>query len=47
MGNMSQRMCAKAGGLADVSALLANELHNQGADIHLALPNFRRMQLIR
>ena len=43
MGNLSQRMCAKAGGLADVSALLASELYKAGADVHLALPNFRRM----
>ena len=43
MGNLSQTMCAKAGGLADVSSLLANELHKLGAEVHLALPNFRRL----
>ena len=43
MGNFSQRMCAKAGGLADVSASLVNELNEGGAAVHLALPNFRRM----
>ena len=43
MGNLSQRMCAKAGGLADVSASLVNELRDLGADVHVALPNYKRM----
>lgn len=43
MGNLSQRMCAKAGGLADVSASLVNELQELGADVHVALPNYKRM----
>ena len=43
MGNMAQRMSAKAGGMADVSASLVSELYDQGADIHVALPNYRRM----
>ena len=43
MGNMAQRMKAKAGGMADVSASLVSALYNQGADVHVALPNFRRM----
>ncbi len=43
MGNLAQRMCAKAGGLADVSASLVKALHDQGADVHVALPNYRRM----
>lgn len=43
MGNLSQRMCAKAGGLADVSASLVKALYDQGADVHVALPNYRRM----
>ena len=43
MGNLAQRMSAKAGGLADVSATLVQHLHKQGADVHVALPNYRRM----
>lgn len=43
MGNLAQRLSAKAGGMADVSASLVNALHAQGADVHVALPNFRRM----
>ncbi|MDA0811935.1 MAG: glycogen/starch synthase, partial [Verrucomicrobia bacterium] len=43
MGNLSQRMGAKAGGLADVSASLVNELQELGADVHVALPNYKRM----
>lgn len=43
MGNMTQRMSAKAGGLADVSASLVSALFDLGADVHVALPNFRRM----
>ena len=43
MGNMAQRMSAKAGGMADVSASLVSELYDQGADVHVALPNYRRM----
>ena len=43
MGNMAERMSAKAGGLADVSAALVSALHDQGADVHVALPNYRRM----
>jgi starch synthase len=43
MGNLAQRMCAKAGGLADVSASLVKALYDQGADVHVALPNYRRM----
>ena len=43
MGNLSQRMCAKAGGMADVSASLVRALYEQGADVHVALPNYRRM----
>jgi starch synthase len=41
MGNISNVLNAKAGGLADVSAALINELYNQGADIHVALPDYR------
>lgn len=43
MGNLSQRMSAKAGGLADVSASLVKALYELGADVHVALPNYRRM----
>lgn len=43
MGNMSNRMKAKAGGLADVSATLVTELYNHGADVHVALPHYRKM----
>ena len=43
MGNLAQRRCAKAGGLADVSASLVKALYDQGADVHVALPNYRRM----
>jgi len=43
MGNMAQRMSAKAGGLADVSASLVAALFDLGADVHVALPNYRQM----
>jgi starch synthase len=43
MGNLAQRMSAKAGGLADVSASLVKALDDQGADVHVALPNYRRI----
>lgn len=43
MGNLAQRMSAKAGGLADVSASLVKALDDLGADVHVALPNYRRM----
>jgi ADP-glucose type glycogen/starch synthase len=43
MGNMSNLLSAKAGGLADVSASLVSALYRQGADVHVALPHYRRM----
>jgi len=43
MGNMAQRMSAKAGGLADVSASLVSALYDLGADVHVSMPNYRRM----
>jgi starch synthase len=43
MGNMANQMNAKAGGLADVSASLVAELFASGADVHVALPHYRRM----
>lgn len=35
--------CVKAGGLADVSALLLDSLSDLGADVHVALPHFRSL----
>lgn len=43
MGNLAQRLSAKAGGMADVSASLVKALYEQGADVHVALPNYRKM----
>ncbi|MBN2449751.1 MAG: glycogen/starch synthase [Lentisphaeria bacterium] len=43
MGNMANQMRAKAGGLADVSASLISALFQLGADVHVALPHYRRM----
>ena len=43
MGNMANRMTAKAGGLADVSSSLVSALFELGADVHVALPHYRRM----
>ena len=43
MGNMSNYLTAKAGGLADVSAALISALFEQGADVHVALPDYRSM----
>ncbi len=43
MGNMSNQMRAKAGGLADVSASLVSALFKLGADVHVALPHYRRL----
>ncbi len=40
MGNMSD-FSAKAGGLADVSAALISCLFDLGADVHVALPDYR------
>ena len=43
MGNLAGKMSAKAGGMADVSASLTSALFELGADIHVALPHYRRM----
>lgn len=43
MGNMANALTAKAGGLADVSASLVSALFELGADVHVALPHYRRM----
>ncbi len=41
MGSLANYMTAKAGGLADVSAALVNALFDQGADVHVAIPDYR------
>lgn len=41
MGDLANYMTAKAGGLADVSAALISSLFEQGADVHVALPDYR------
>jgi starch synthase/alpha-amylase len=41
MGQNSNGLNAKAGGLADVSAALISALYNQGADVHVTLPDYR------
>ncbi len=43
MGNMAQCLKVKAGGLADVSASLVSALYDLGADVHVALPHYRRL----
>ena len=43
MGNLAGKMSAKAGGMADVSASLTSALFQLGADVHVALPHYRRM----
>jgi starch synthase len=41
MGSLASVFMAKAGGLADVSAALVAALFDQGADVHVALPDYR------
>ena len=41
MGSLSNYLMAKGGGLADVSAALVKALSDQGADVHVALPDYR------
>jgi len=41
MGRHADGLNAKAGGLADVSAALISALYHQGADVHVALPDYR------
>ena len=43
MGNAANYLTAKAGGLADVSAALVAALLDQGADVHIALPDYRTL----
>jgi starch synthase/alpha-amylase len=41
MGGLASFYTAKAGGLADVSAALISSLFDQGADVHIAMPDYR------
>ncbi|UCH22148.1 MAG: glycogen/starch synthase [Deltaproteobacteria bacterium] len=41
MGGLATFFTAKSGGLADVSAALISALFEQGADVHVALPDYR------
>jgi len=41
MADFSNYLTAKAGGLADVSAALVKALYEAGADVHVALPDYR------
>lgn len=41
MGNIANYLSAKAGGLADVSAALISKLFALGADVHVAMPDYR------
>ncbi|MGM0453938.1 MAG: glycogen synthase [Thermodesulfobacteriota bacterium] len=41
MGNVANYLSAKAGGLADVSAALISKLFALGADVHVAMPDYR------
>ena len=43
MGNMANYFTAKAGGLADVSSALIGALFDQGVDVHVALPDYRKI----
>lgn len=43
MGALANGLTAKAGGLADVSAALVNALFDEGADVHVALPDYRSL----
>ncbi|MBN1932335.1 MAG: glycogen/starch synthase [Desulfobacterales bacterium] len=43
MGYFFDGLSAKAGGLADVSAALISALFDQGADVHVALPDYRAL----
>ncbi len=43
MGNIANNLTAKAGGLADVSAALVSALFREGADVHVALPDYRTL----
>jgi starch synthase/alpha-amylase len=43
MGGLASLFTAKAGGLADVSAALISALFEQGADVHVAIPDYRNI----
>ena len=43
MSATSTSLKARAGGLADVSAALVSSLYKKGADIHVALPDYRTL----
>ena len=43
MGSNANNLTAKAGGLADVSSALIGALFRQGADVHVALPDYRNL----
>ena len=43
MGKLARRRGMKAGGLADVTASLVAALFEAGADVHVAIPNYRRL----
>ena len=41
--NVADYICAKASGLADVSAAMIKALFEAGADVHVAIPDYRAM----
>jgi starch synthase len=43
MGRQVASLSAKAGGLADVSAALIQALFEEGADVHVAIPDYRSL----
>ncbi len=43
MSHNGGRVVAKAGGMADVTQGIVAALYEMGADVHVALPNYRRM----
>lgn len=43
MGSLVASLSAKAGGLADVSAALIKALFEEGADVHVAIPDYRAL----
>jgi starch synthase/alpha-amylase len=43
MGGLASFYTAKVGGLADVSAALISALFEQGADVHVAIPDYRAL----
>jgi starch synthase/alpha-amylase len=47
LGKIANYLAAKAGGLADVSAALIAALFEQGADIHVAIPDYRALFNVR